>query len=218
MDCREYFNLLRKEPEKVTSDPELLAQLNGSCWCELLSEHPQLAPYCDFSTMTGPQLRYLLENQGQFAEKCNLSLIPAEDWWLILRKQPQLAEYCPEWSFRLNEWAELLREQKQFFKRCDNICHLLLSYPDLYEIWKQEDWSNYKITARSAVPQTPETHTIEEWYQLIMQDKNKCIICDCLLELLLQYPEIFAQWCKLGTGSFFQPVFWQMHSSLSENQ
>ena len=168
--------------------------------------------------MTGPQLRYLLENQGQFAEKCNLSLIPAEDWWLILRKQPQLAEYCPEWSFRLNEWAELLREQKQFFKRCDNICHLLLSYPDLYEIWKQEDWSNYKITVRSAVPQTPETHTIEEWYQLIMQDKNKCIICDCLLELLLQYPEIFAQWCKLGTGSFFQPVFWQMLSSLSENQ
>ena len=61
--------------------------------------------------MTGPQLRYLLENQGQFAEKCDLSLIPAEDWWLILRKQPQLAEYCPEWSFRLNEWAELLRER-----------------------------------------------------------------------------------------------------------
>jgi hypothetical protein len=210
MDYWEYFKLLKKEPEKVESDPELLSQLDGICWSELLVIHPQLAPYCDFSKITGHRLRYLLEHQGEFAEKCDLSTIPPEDWYRILLTQPQLEKYCPQWSFRLDDWAELLRAQEHFFKRCSNICHVLISYPDLYESWKKEDWSNYRITAQSAVPYPKENHSRQEWYQLIMQDKSKCVICDCLLDLLLQYPEIFAQWCKFGTGSLYQPVYWNL--------
>jgi hypothetical protein len=55
-----------------------------------------------------------------------------------------------------------------------------------------------------------ENFTPAEWYDIIMHDRRKCVLCDCLLELVLQYPEIFAQWCKFGTGSLYQPVFWQL--------
>ncbi|MBO7328140.1 MAG: hypothetical protein J6W00_05135 [Lentisphaeria bacterium] len=213
MDYFEYFKFLRANPDKIELCPQL-QELDGYCWGMLLAEHPQLAPFADFAKITGENLRYLLEYQPQFAERCDLAAIPPDDWWRILLKQPQLAEYCPAWSFRLNEWADLLTAQPQFFKRCDNICHLLLEYPELYETWKLQDWSNYKITIQSCIPLVQEKHTLPEWYDIIMKDRRKCVCCDCLLDLVLQYPEIFAQWCKFGTGSFYQPVFWQLTKNL----
>ena len=154
--------------------------------------------------------KFLLEHQGKFADKCGLSTIPSDDWWRILLKQPQLAELCPAWDFRLDDWADLLKAQPHFFKRCGNICYLLLEYPDLYENWKLQDWAEYKIVAQSCTPLPPEDHTPAEWYDIILHDHRKCVLCDCLLVLILQYPEIFAQWCKFGTGSLYQPVFWQL--------
>ena len=154
--------------------------------------------------------KFLLEHQGKFADKCDLSTIPSDDWWRILLKQPQLAELCPAWDFRLDDWADLLKAQPHFFKRCGNICYLLLEYPDLYENWKLQDWAKHKIVAQSCTPLPPENHTLAEWYDIIMHDYRKCVLCDCLLELVLQYPEIFVQWCKFGTGSLYQPVFWQL--------
>lgn len=114
------------------------------------------------------------------------------------------------WDFRLDEWADLLQAQPQFFKRCGNICHLLLEYPTLYENWKLQNWAEYKIVAQCCTPLPPENHTPAEWYDIIMHDHRKCVLCDCLLVLILQYPEIFAQWYKFGTGSLYQPVFWQL--------
>ena len=209
MDYFEYFRFLLKNPDKIEKCPEL-KELTGYCWSNLLAEHPQLAPHCDFAKITGHDLRYLLEHQGQFADKCDLSTIPAGDWWRILIKQPQLAEFCPAWDFRLGEWADLLQAQPHFFKRCGNICYLLLEYPTLYESWKLQDWAEYKIVAQCYTPLPPEDHTPAEWYDIIMHDHRKCVLCDCLLVLILQYPEIFAQWCKFGTGSLYQPVFWQL--------
>lgn len=210
MDYFEYFHFLLKNPDKIEKCPEL-KELTGYCWSNLLAEHPQLAPYCDFAKITGHDLRYLLEHQGQFADKCDLSSIPVDDWWRILLKQPQLAEFCPAWDFRLDDWADLLQAQPQFFKRCDNICHLLLEYPILYENWKLQDWTGYKIVAEYYTPLPPEDdHTPAEWYEIIMHDHRKCVLCDCLLDLVLQYPEIFAQWVKFGRGSLYQPVFWQL--------
>ena len=209
MDYFEYFRFLLKNPDKIEKCPEL-KELTGYCWSNLLAEHPQLAPYCDFAKITSHDLRYLLEHQGQFADKCDLSTIPSDDWWRILLKQPQLAEFCPAWDFRLDEWADLLQAQPHFFKQCGNICYLLLEYPTLYESWKLQDWAEYKIVARCSTPLPPEDHTPAQWYDIIMRDHRKCVLCDCLLVLILQYPEIFAQWCKFGTGSLYQPVFWQL--------
>ena len=209
MDYFDYFRFLLKHPDKIEKCPQL-KELTGYCWSNLLAEHPQLAPYCDFAKITGHDLRYLLEYQGQFADKGDLSTIPADDWWRILLKQPQLAEFCPAWDFRLDDWADLLQAQPHFFKRCGNICHLLLEYTALYENWKLQDWAEYKIVAQSCPPLPPEDHTPAEWYDIIMHDHRKCVLCDCLLVLILQYPEIFAQWCKFGTGSLYQPVFWQL--------
>ena len=208
----DYFRFLMKNPDKIEKRPEL-KEFPGNLWSDLLAEHPQLAPYCDFAKITGHALRYLLEHQGQFADKCDLSTIPAEDWWQILRKQPQLADFCPTWDFPLYGWADLLQAQPQFFKRCDYICYLLQEYPTLYENWKLQDWTGYKIVAEYYTPLPPEDdHTPAEWYDIIMHDhrRYRCALCDCLLELVLQYPEIFARWCKFGRGSLYQPVYWQL--------
>lgn len=205
MDYFEYFRFLLKNPDKIEECPEL-KELTGYCWSNLLAEHPQLAPTAFLQKSPVTICVISLSTRDNLP----LSTIPADDWWRILLKQPQLAEFCPAWDFRLDDWADLLQAQPQFFKRCDNICHLLLEYPTLYGNWKLQDWAGCKIVAQYFTPLPPEDHTPAEWYEIIMHDHRKCVLCDCLLELVLQYPEIFAQWCKFGTGSLYQPVFWQL--------
>ena len=55
----DYFRFLMKNPDKIEKCPEL-EEFPGNLWSDLLAEHPQLAPYCDFAKITGHDLRYLL--------------------------------------------------------------------------------------------------------------------------------------------------------------
>ena len=54
----------------LTNNPNLLGELNGSDWADLLIRHPQFADRCNWDCIWNSNWITLLRHQPQFADKC----------------------------------------------------------------------------------------------------------------------------------------------------
>jgi len=100
-------------------------------WKNILSEHPQLAKYCNkWDEIDLDGWVYLLRTQPHliqfFNKRDNLDVY---QWYNIIRDQPQLIKYCDKIDkFGPEEWVGLLEVRPELADKCDKWDKFLPSY------------------------------------------------------------------------------------------
>ena len=113
-------------------------------WRQILTKHPGLAPYCDFSTFTTHDWAALLSRQPGLKNGCPWKMLDKNDWAELLSAQPDLIAYYPV-SFK-NIW-----NYQDFAHRsalCLQMSRLFVFYSSLFflvffsfiSLWGKTGW------------------------------------------------------------------------------
>ena len=129
---------------------QMRKDLNGHNWTLLLSNQPQFAEHCRWTTLDGDNWTALLAAQPQFAEHCRWTKLDGGDWARLLAAQPQFADKCDWEAMEYDDWARLLAAQPQFADKCD--------WEAMGELWYR-DW----IDLLAAQPQFADKCDFSKW-------------------------------------------------------
>lgn len=139
LHCLDICDILRDQPQLSSYfDLQEWNRLElGECWVNLLKKHPEFAPACDFSVITGLAAKSLLFVQPQFFDRIAVETLLPYHWKILLWKQPQL----------LNKMEKRSRQEWPFnFK-----VFYLRIHPEFeheFQEWEKIDWTDLEDIQR----------------------------------------------------------------------